>query len=81
MAKVRIYTTSECHFCHQAMDFLKEKGVEFESFDVGADKEAYQEMRKLSGGLRSVPILAIDEKVIIGFDRPAIEDALAGVSA
>lgn len=80
MAKVRIYTTSGCNFCHQAMDYLKEKGVEFESFDVGADKDAYQEMRKISGGLRSVPILAIEDKVIVGFDRPAIEEALAALS-
>lgn len=74
--KVRIYTTPTCHYCQQAKEFLKKKGVEFESFDVAADKEAFQEMKRISGGARSVPVIAIADKVIVGFEREDIEKAL-----
>jgi alkyl hydroperoxide reductase subunit F len=74
--KVTIYTTAACHYCRQAKDFLTEKGIEFEALDVGQDKEALQEMKKATGGARSVPVIVVGDKVIVGFDRPALEKAL-----
>lgn len=74
--KVKIYTTSGCHYCQKAKEFLAEKGVEFESCDVGADKTAFQEMKKISGGARSVPVISIGDRVIVGFEREEIEKAL-----
>lgn len=35
-------------------------------------------MRKISGGARSVPVIAIGDDVIVGFDRGAVEKALQG---
>ena len=40
MKHVTIYTSPTCHFCHQAMDYLKEKNVEFEAKDISKDPEA-----------------------------------------
>jgi glutaredoxin-like YruB-family protein len=73
---VRIYTTPSCHYCSQAKEYFVEKGVEFEAFDVSKDAEAMKEMRSLTGGARSVPVIAISNQVIIGFDRDAVEKAL-----
>jgi len=47
----------------------------YEEFDVGKDKEAAKEMIKISGA-RSVPVIAIGEEVIIGFDAARIDAAL-----
>jgi glutaredoxin 3 len=73
---IKIYTTPSCHYCSQAKEYFAEKGVEFQAFDVSKDAEAMKEMRKLTGGARSVPVIAISDQVIIGFDRDAVEKAL-----
>ena len=75
MTKVIVYGTDACPFCVKAKDFLKEKNVEFEVFDVSKDQEKAQEMIKKSGQ-QGVPVLDIDGKIIVGFDQPAILGAL-----
>jgi alkyl hydroperoxide reductase subunit F len=74
--KVRIWTTPTCHYCHQAKEFFTEKGIEFEAYDVTRDQDALQEMKRVSGGARSVPVIAVCDEVLIGFDRSAVEKAL-----
>jgi glutaredoxin 3 len=74
--KVKIYTTPTCHYCNQAKEYFTEKGIEFEAFDVSANSEALKEMKDLTGGARSVPVIAVNDSVIIGFDRDAVEKAL-----
>ena len=75
MAKVKVYSTPTCPWCHRAKDFLKEKGVEFEDINVAENQEAAQEMIEKSGQ-RGVPVLEINGEIIVGFDQAAIEEAL-----
>ena len=75
--KVKVYSTKTCPWCHKTKDFLKEKNVKFEDIDVGADQKAANEMVEKSGQM-GVPVTDIDGKIIIGFDKEAIEKALAG---
>jgi len=79
--KVKIYTTPGCNYCRQAKVFLEEKGIDFESVDVSADKEAMQEMRKLTEGGRSVPVIRVCDQVLVGFDRKDLEKALECLGA
>ena len=74
--KVKIYTTPTCHYCNQAKEFFTEKGIAFEAYDVTSDAEALKEMKSITGGARSVPVIAINDAVIIGFDLAALEKAL-----
>jgi glutaredoxin 3 len=74
--KVKIYTTPTCHYCNQAKEYFTEKGIEFEAFDVSSNPEALKEMKSITGGARSVPVIAVNDSVIIGFDRDAVEKAL-----
>jgi len=71
-----VYSTPVCSWCVKVKEFLTEKGVEFESFDVSADTEKAKEMTDKSGQ-RGVPVTDINGKIIVGFDRDAIEAALA----
>ncbi len=75
MAKVIVYSTETCPFCTMAMDFLKQNNVKFEHKDVSQDSEALKEMMQKSkqGG---VPVLDIDGKIVVGFNEPAIRQAL-----
>jgi glutaredoxin 3 len=75
MYKVTIYSTPTCHFCHMAKDFFKEKGVEFEDFDVSQNLEKRKEMLDKSGQM-GVPVIVIDDKLIVGFNKPKIMDLL-----
>jgi len=58
-------------------EFLSEKGITYEESDVARDPQALEEMVKLTGK-RAVPIIVIDDNVIVGFDRDKIEKILAG---
>ena len=74
---VKVYATSTCPYCRMAKEFLKEKKTAFTEIDVGADPAGAQEMIKISGQM-GVPLIVINGEIIVGFDRPAIEKALAG---
>lgn len=71
MVKVKIYTTHSCPFCVQAKEFLHEKGIKFEELDVGTDEDAANEMTDKSGQ-RGVPVIEVDKKIVIGFDKPKL---------
>lgn len=73
--KVKIYSTPTCPYCKMAKEYLKEKGVEFEDVDVSTDQEAAKEMIGKSGHT-GVPQIEINGKIIIGFDREALEKEL-----
>lgn len=75
--KVKVYSTKTCPWCIKLKDFLKDKKIEFEDIDVGADKKAANEMVEKSGQM-GVPVSDINGTIIVGFDKDAIEKALAG---
>lgn len=62
---IRIYTTPTCAYCHALMDWLDEKGVEYEEVDARGNAE-----------IKTVPVTEIGDERIVGFDRPAIKRAL-----
>ncbi|MEK7213287.1 MAG: glutaredoxin domain-containing protein [Patescibacteria group bacterium] len=75
MPKVTVYSTQACPYCHMAKDYLKEKGVSFEDIDVGADTAKAEEIVQKSGQM-GVPVIDVDGKIIIGFNRAEIDKAL-----
>lgn len=76
MSKVTIYSTPTCHFCHMAKDFFKEKGVEYEDFDVASNLEKRKEMLDKTNQM-GVPVIIIEgNQPIIGFNKPKIMEIL-----
>jgi glutaredoxin 3 len=74
--KVEIYSTANCHFCHMAKEFFKEKGIEYTNYDVGVDPEKRSEMVEMTGQL-GVPVIVIDGKdAVIGFDQKQVSKLL-----
>lgn len=72
---ISIYTTPTCPYCKLAKAMFKEKGIAYTEYDVGSDSAKADEMIKLSEQM-GVPVIVVDGKVIVGFDKPAIEKAL-----
>ena len=75
-AKVIVYSTSRCPYCRMAKQYLEGKRVEYEEVDVGADPARAREMVEKSGQM-GVPVLDINGRIIVGFDRQAIDEALS----
>lgn len=73
--KIKVYSTAICPHCVHVKKFLKENNLEFEEIDVGTDFAAAQEMMEKSGQM-GVPVVDIDGKIIIGFDKAAMIKAL-----
>lgn len=71
MVKIKIYTTPWCAYCKQAKEYFKSKGLTWEEVDVMADEKARDEMVAKTGQL-GVPVIDINGKVVIGFDRDKI---------
>jgi glutaredoxin 3 len=75
MKKVKIYTAPGCPFCFLVKEYFKEKGINFEEIDVSKDEKAAREMMDKSGQI-GVPVIEIDEQIVVGFDREKIEKLL-----
>jgi glutaredoxin 3 len=72
---VVIYSTPTCTYCNAAKQFFNEHSVAFEEHNVAEDAMRRQEMIEKSGQM-GVPVITIDDKMIIGFDEEALKDAL-----
>ena len=74
--QVIIYSATWCAFCHAAKDYLDKKGVKYTDKDVDSDRAIAEEAVKVSGQT-GIPVLNVNGQIIIGFDRPRIDAALA----
>ncbi len=75
MASVVIYSTPSCVYCRLAKQFFTEQGVKYIEHNVAEDYGKAEEMIKKTGQ-QGVPVIDIDGKVIVGFDKSAIKAAL-----
>jgi len=53
-------------------EYLSQKGIDYQTYDVATDTTARQEMMTKTGS-RAVPTLLINGKTVIGFDRDQID--------
>ena len=58
-----------------AKEFLSQKGVPYREVDVSRDRQAAYEMVRRTGQ-RGVPVIAVDDEYVVGFDRPRLEQLL-----
>jgi len=73
--KITVYGTSTCPYCRMTREYLKEKKVAFTDINVGEDKAKAQEMIDKSGQM-GVPVIDIGGKIIVGFDKAALDREL-----
>lgn len=58
-----------------AKEFFKEKNIAYTDHNVASDMEKRQEMIDKSGQM-GVPVIQIDNDLIIGFNKPKIVELL-----
>ena len=72
---VIIYSSPTCAFCEMAKEYLDSKGVKYTEKDITSDADAFKFVVD-EVGQAVTPIITINDTVIVGFDRPKIDDAL-----
>lgn len=78
--KIKVYALSTCTHCQHAREFLDEQKIPYDCIHVdhlvGAERnDAMYSLGKLNPAL-SFPTIVIGDKVIVGFRREEIENAL-----
>lgn len=81
MAKVEIYTSPWCPYCHRAKSLLDRKGVTYDEVDVMANPGRRPEMESRAQGRTTVPQIFIDGKGIGGCDDMHALDAAGRLDA
>ncbi len=64
--RVRLFIKPYCGWCHKAIRWLDDHGVDYEKIDVIADEAAFDEMIRLSGQ-ELAPVLDADGRILADF--------------
>ena len=75
MHTVTIYSSPTCHFCHMAKDFFAKNNIQYTEYNVAEDEKAREEMIAKSRQL-GVPVIDVDGKIIVGFDKVTLAGLL-----
>ncbi len=73
--QVVIYSTPTCPYCKRAKEYLSRKGIPYIERNVAVDRDAAKEMIKKSGQM-GVPVILINDEVIIGFSQTQLDKLL-----
>jgi glutaredoxin 3 len=73
--KVVIFSTPTCSFCNTAKRYFREQNIRFTDVDVSRDQNAARDMQRRTGQM-GVPVILINNKPIVGFDKPRIMQML-----
>ena len=79
MRYIRLYTRQLCGWCIDAKEYLQQHGIAFEEIDVGKNRTAYEEMKRLSGQ-HYVPTIVVDGHLLANFDTGQLERFLANLN-
>ncbi len=75
MKKVTIYSTKTCAYCKMAKQYFAQNNIAYDEKDVTFDGAAAQEMIDKSGQM-GVPVILVDDQVVVGFDKPRLQELL-----
>ena len=78
MARIEIYTTPTCPYCHAAKSLLADKGADYTEITV-LDPDLRAAMTERAHGRRTVPQIFIGETHVGGYDDMAALDRAGGL--
>ncbi len=78
---IKLYALSTCIHCKDAKEFLDRCGVDYDCVDVDKlegdqRRQIIDEIKKSNPGC-AFPMLLIEDKIIIGFKKEEIREALS----
>jgi len=72
---IKIYTTPNCHYCRLAKEYFNSKNLQYQEIGLVGNQEA-QQLVMSKAGMVAAPIIEINGKFVIGFNRDEINRAL-----
>ena len=72
---IKIYTTPNCHYCRLAKEYFNSKNLKYEEVGLVGNEQA-QHLVISKTGMVVAPIIEINGKFIVGFDRAKINQIL-----
>jgi glutaredoxin 3 len=76
IVELKLYSREWCSWCIDAKEYLTGKGYRFNLIDVGKDRDAYEEMKRLSDQTY-VPTFVAGDRVLANFDTDQLEKFLS----
>ena len=70
--KIRLFIKPWCGWCHEAMDWLNQRGIKYELLDVTTDANARQEMLQLTNQTLT-PTIDVDGEILADFGTDELE--------
>jgi len=74
--ELKLYSREWCSCCFVTKEDITEKGYRFNIVDIGKDRQAYEEMKKLSDQTY-VPTFVAGDRVLANFDTDQLEKFLS----
>ena len=72
-SQVRLFIKPYCGWCHEAIAWLKARGIAYNQLDVTSNQEAYREMVELTGQ-SSAPCMVADGEILADFGVDELEE-------
>ena len=69
---VRLFIKPFCDWCHEAIDWLDERGIQYEKLNVMTNAAARREMEELTGQTLA-PVIDVDGEILADFDTGQLE--------
>lgn len=73
--RVLVFTTPTCPWCTRVKQYLRQRNVKFREIDVSRDAAAARDLVRRTGQM-GVPVVEIDGRPVVGFDKPKIDKLL-----
>lgn len=70
---VRLFIKPYCGWCQDAIGWLDARGVSYEKLDVTSDRDAYEEMVRLTGQSMA-PCIEVDGEFLADFGTDELEE-------
>lgn len=73
--KIKVYTMDHCPYCERAKALLKQRGLAFEELKLGLDDDAAWDALSARTGLKTMPQIFSEDRLIGGYSDLAALDA------
>lgn len=73
--KVEVYSTPFCAYCKIAKEYFAKNNIPYVEYDVSRDAAKQQEMIAKTHQY-GVPVIVINGKIVLGFDKARINQLL-----
>lgn len=73
--RVIVFSTPTCSYCNMAKQYFRRNKIRFKDVDVSRDPAAARDLVRRTGQM-GVPVIDINGKLIVGFDKPQINHLL-----